>query len=76
MRRMFGWVRVQLNLLWKVSRFFIGLNDRNGSGGGDPLRFQLDDNTSTDLSFFDRGGEYPWHNNEPNDVGGRENCVE
>ena len=53
-----------------------GLRDKVRSGGNDPARFKLEDNTSTNISFFEEAGRFPWKQGEPNDDEGKENCVE
>ena len=57
------------------SNTVIGLFDEDSSGGGNPLRFQLQDDASTDTSFFENRGRFPWRRNEPNDDR-NEDCVE
>ena len=54
----------------------IGLIDEDGSGGDDPLRLQLEDDFSTDRSFFEIRDRDPWEDYQPDDRNNRENCVE
>ena len=59
---------------------FLGLFDRDGGAEDpskdNPSRFELEDNTSTNISFFSKKGQPPWREGEPNDDDEEENCVE
>ena len=52
------------------------MRDDDGSGGGDPSRFNLRDDFSTDISFFATQGQLPWNPGEPSDRDRAEDCVE
>ena len=47
-------------------------------GGNDPQpsRFVPIDDFSTDITFFETKGEFPWNSGEPNNARLAEDCVE
>ena len=57
------------------SAIILGFYDKD-RGGDDPSRFEFDDPTSTNITFFKRKGELPWQSGQPDDHRDKENCVE
>ena len=53
----------------------IGLEDVQGIGGNDPLRFNFVDGSSESREFFEHFSIFPWEFGEPDDFTGDQHCV-
>ena len=58
------------------SKFWIGIEDVNQTGGRDPSRFSFVDGEKEGVDFFELGGLFPWQSGQPNDVDGVQDCVQ